>query len=105
MSSTPVLDRPTDDWAAGPEQRHARGRAARKAAPRGSHASWTAGADRADPVAHLLADDEGRLEELVPIRHGRMLTSPFAFFRGSAGVMAADLADTPVSGETVQLCG
>jgi uncharacterized protein (DUF2252 family) len=62
-------------------------------------------ADRADPVALLIAQGRGRIESLVPIRHGRMSTSPFAFYRGSAVVMAADLATQPHTGLTVQLCG
>jgi uncharacterized protein (DUF2252 family) len=88
-----------------PEERAARGKAARAQTPRSGHADWTPRADRPSALEMLLAEDEGRLPELVPIRHGRMLTSPFAYFRGSAGVMAGDLADTPVSGLRVQLCG
>ncbi len=81
-----------------------RGRLLRKAVPRGAHAGWTAPTER-DPVATVLASNEGRLPELVPIRMGRMAASPFAFLRGSAAVMAADLARTPTIGENVQLCG
>ena len=91
--------------AGSPEARAARGRAARSDAPRSSHADWEPSARRPDPLDVLRAEDDGRLPELVPIRHGRMLSSAFAYYRGSAGAMAADLADTPVSGETVQLCG
>jgi uncharacterized protein (DUF2252 family) len=81
-----------------------RGRLLRKAVPRRAHAGWTAPAER-DPVATVMASNEGRLPELVPIRMGRMAASPFAFLRGSAAVMAADLALTPTMGENVQLCG
>ena len=91
--------------AADPEERAARGRAARAASPRSAHADWDPAPGRPAPLDVLLAEDEGRLPELVPIRHGRMLSSAFAYYRGSAGAMAADLAGTPVSGETVQLCG
>ena len=88
-----------------PAERTARGKAARRAAPRSSHGSWEAAADRPDPVALLEEQAESRVPELVPIRYGRMLESPFAFFRGGASIMAADLAATPRSGFTVQLCG
>jgi uncharacterized protein (DUF2252 family) len=88
-----------------PADRAARGKAARAHVPRSAHAAWSAAPDRADPVDLLVAEEDGRIPELIPIRHGRMLTSPFAYFRGAAGVMAADLAGTPVSGERVQLCG
>lgn len=87
-----------------PEERAAEGKAARGRAPRSSHAAWQAG-DRRDPLALLRAQDETRLPELVPIRYGRMLRSPFAFFRGAAVVMAADLAGTPSPRLRVQLCG
>jgi uncharacterized protein (DUF2252 family) len=80
------------------------GRARRKSTPRRDHAAWTPPADR-DPVATVVASNAGRIPDLVPIRMGRMIASPFAFFRGSAAVMAADLATTPVMGATVQLCG
>jgi uncharacterized protein (DUF2252 family) len=83
----------------------AEGKAARSAARRSSHAGWSAPEDRADPVAILAAQAEARVPDLVPIRYGRMAASPFAFFRGAAAVMAADLARTPVSGLRVQACG
>jgi uncharacterized protein (DUF2252 family) len=86
-------------------ERTARGKAARSEAPRSSHAEWTPSADRPDPIALLERQAESRVPDLVPIRHGRMASSPFAFFRGAAYVMAADLAATPTSGLTVQLCG
>lgn len=83
----------------------ARGRAARRHAPRSSHAEWRPEADRPDPVALLEEQAQSRVPELVPIRHGRMLASPSTFYRGAAFIMAADLAGTPVSGFEVQLCG
>jgi uncharacterized protein (DUF2252 family) len=83
----------------------AAGKAARAEAPRSSHASWTPAPDRPDPRTVLREQDAGHVAELVPIRYGRMLTSPFTFFRGAAAIMAGDLAGTPVSGIDVQLCG
>ena len=88
-----------------PTDRAARGKQARGATPRSSHADWIAPPERPDPIALLEAQAESRVPELVPIRHGRMAASPFAFFRGAATVMASDLADSPVSGIRVQLCG
>jgi uncharacterized protein (DUF2252 family) len=79
------------------------GKDARSAVPRSSHGEWEAAAR--DPLRILTRQDESRVAELVPIRHGRMLASPFAFFRGAAAVMAADLAATPVAGFEAQLCG
>jgi uncharacterized protein (DUF2252 family) len=90
---------------ASPADRAAAGRAARRAAPRSAHAGWAPPADRSDPVAVLEAQSRDRVPELVPVRYGRMLASPFAFFRGAAAVMAADLAAVPVTGMQVQLCG
>jgi len=88
-----------------PETRAAAGRDARKMTPPESHAEFAPAAGRPDPVGILQAQDADRLPELVPIRHGRMGLSPFAFLRGSAAVMAADLAAAPSTGLTVQLCG
>jgi len=85
-------------------ERAAQGKAARRGAPRSSHAGWEPGESR-DPLALLSAQDASRVPELVPIRYGRMLRSPFAFYRGGAAVMAADLAGTPDAGLEVQLCG
>ena len=87
------------------EQRVARGRAARVVAPRSAHGRWTPAPDRPDPVALLEEQAASRVPQLVPIRYGRMLVSPFTFYRGAALIMASDLAVTPVSGVTVQLCG
>src|ERR1700730_6848107 len=87
------------------DQRAARGRAVRAEAPRSAHGRWTAPADRPDPVALLEEQAASRVPQLVPIRYGRMLISPFTFYRGGALIMSSDLAATPVSGVTVQLCG
>jgi uncharacterized protein (DUF2252 family) len=73
--------------------------------PRSSHGEWKPPADRPDPIALLDAENVGRLPALVPVRWGRMLESPFAFMRGAAGLMAADLARTPSTGLHVQVCG
>jgi uncharacterized protein (DUF2252 family) len=88
-----------------PDQRSERGKAARAAAPRSSHGEWEAHAARPDPVAVLEAQAPSRVAELLPIRYGRMAGSPLAFFRGAAAIMARDLASTPTSAITVQLCG
>ncbi len=82
-----------------------RGRAARQAAPRSSHGEWAPAPDRPDPLTLLQAQAATRVRELVPIRYGRMMVSPFSFYRGAAAVMAADLAATPKSGIVVQACG
>ncbi len=87
------------------DERVARGRAARTEAPRSAHGRWAPAPDRPDPVALLEEQAASRVPMLVPIRHGRMLVSPFTFYRGAALIMASDLAGTPVSGVTVQLCG
>jgi uncharacterized protein (DUF2252 family) len=87
------------------KERSSRGKAARGRVPRSDHAAWRPSGERRPPVELLLEQAAGREPELVPIRHGRMLASPFAFFRGAAALMAADLAQTPQSGITVQLCG
>jgi uncharacterized protein (DUF2252 family) len=81
------------------------GKALRKKVPRSSHAVWAPAADRPDPIALLGANSRGRLKELLPIRWSRMLASPFAFLRGAAAIMAADLAPTPVTGLRVQAGG
>ncbi|MFD8819358.1 DUF2252 family protein, partial [Streptomyces sp. NPDC059627] len=88
-----------------PADRAARGRAARKWAPRSAHAFWLPSVDRPDPVAVLERQGRDRLPELLPIRYGRMAASPFAFLRGAAAVMAADFAAQPHTGLTVQLSG
>jgi uncharacterized protein (DUF2252 family) len=87
------------------EQRRAEGRALRVTVPRSSHAGWVAPADRPDPVSLFEERHRTRVSELVPIRVGRMLVSPFTFLRGAAEVMANDLAGTPTTGLRVQACG
>ncbi|CAM3186953.1 DUF2252 domain-containing protein [Cupriavidus taiwanensis] len=87
------------------DERAARGRALRDTVPRSSHSGWTPAADRRDPVTLLEESNAGRMMELVPIRFGRMSASPFAFYRGSAAIMAADLAGEPTSDIRVQACG
>ncbi|MGW4160102.1 DUF2252 domain-containing protein [Streptomyces sp. NPDC004788] len=88
-----------------PSERAERGKAARKRVPRSSHGRWIPSSQRPDPIALLEREAVDRLPELAPIRYGRMAASPFAFLRGAAAVMAADLATTRSSGLTVQLCG
>ncbi len=88
-----------------PLERATRGKEGRKRAPRSSHAPWAPAAGRPDPVALLEEQAADRVAELVPIRYGRMLDSPGSFFRGAALIMASDLAGTPDSGLTAQLCG
>jgi uncharacterized protein (DUF2252 family) len=88
-----------------PQERRAAGKALRDKVPRESHGEWKERPDRPDPIDILIASNKGRILELVPIRHGRMLTSPFAYLRGAAAGMAADLYTTPVTGIRVQACG
>src|SRR5208337_712918 len=87
------------------EERMSGGKALREKVPRSSHAEWAAPSGRPDPIEVLHQSDRGRLPELLPIRYGRMQQSPFAFFRGSAAMMAWDLSKTPVTGIRVQACG
>ena len=87
------------------EERRARGKAARERVPPAGHDGWTPAKDRPDPVALLEEQNTTREADLVPVRHGRMMVSPFTFYRGAAKIMAADLKDTPVAGLDVQLCG
>jgi len=87
------------------EERIVLGKNLRKQVPRSSHGDWTPSPDRPDPLDLLQAQDQGRLEHLLPIKYGRMVSSPFAFLRGSAVVMASDLAASPVMGQNVLLCG
>ena len=86
-------------------ERVARGRAARAEVPRSAHAEFDPGPERPDPIALLQRQAETRVPELVPIRYGRMLVSPFTFYRGAALIMASDLAGTPTTDLRVQLCG
>jgi uncharacterized protein (DUF2252 family) len=87
------------------DDRRAQGKVARDRTPPSSHAGWAPAPDRPDPVGLLEEQDRTREPDLVPVRHGRMLVSPFTFYRGAARIMAADLAATPTAGLQVQLCG
>jgi hypothetical protein len=88
-----------------PSESNARGKAARAELPRSAHAGWEPAPMRRDPIDLLEDQAQTRLPELGPIRYGRMLASPFTFFRGAAYLMAADLADGPRTGIYAQLCG
>lgn len=87
------------------DELYAFGKSMRDACPRESHAEWKPAAHRPDPLAMIEESNKGRVEQLVPIRHGRMLKSPFTFYRGAAFNMASDLAVTPATGVRVQACG
>jgi uncharacterized protein (DUF2252 family) len=88
-----------------PAERLEAGKARRRQVPRSSHRRWKPASGRPDPIALLEKSHQSRLPELVPIRYGRMLESPFAFLRGSPIVMASDLARTPITGFRAQICG
>jgi len=87
------------------KERYAAGKALRQRVAREQHGEWTPGRNRRDPVELVIESSKGRIPELIPIRYGRMMVSPFTFYRGTANIMAADLAPTPVSGLNTQLCG
>lgn len=87
------------------DERIAAGKALRDRVPRESHAVWEPTANRRNPIDILQESNQDRLAQLIPIRYGRMLPSPFTFLRGSAGLMASDLATTPTTGLRVQACG
>jgi uncharacterized protein (DUF2252 family) len=95
----------TDNKQLSAEERAKLGKSYRKQVPRSSHGEWAPAPDRPDPISLLQAQDKGRLQHLLPIKYGRMLASAFAFLRGSAVVMASDLAASPVTGLNVVLCG
>src|SRR6266566_3169075 len=105
VSMTTIENATVVSHAATRAERYAAGKALRSKAPRINHGEWAPAADRPDPISLLEEENRTRVPELVPIRMGRMSLSPFAFLRGSAVVMASDLAKTPVSGIKVQLCG
>jgi len=86
-------------------ERIAAGKALRESVPHPCHAEWKESTNRPNPIEVLMRSNEDRLPELIPIRYGRMLPSPFTFLRGSAGLMASDLAMTPRTGISVQACG
>src|SRR4051812_26969754 len=87
------------------DERHARGLEARTRATPDSHVGWRPAGDRPDPVALIEEQNLRRDADLVPVRHGRMMVSPFTFYRGAAKIMAVDLKETPTAGLEVQLCG
>ena len=87
------------------DERRAQGKVARERTPPWSHPDWEPAADRPDPVALLEEQNTTREPDLIPVRHGRMMVSPFTFYRGAAKIMANDLAETPTAGLGVQLCG
>src|SRR4051812_18768533 len=87
------------------DERRTQGKTARKQVPPSGHAGWEPAADRPDPVALLEEQNATREPDLVPVRHGRMVVSPFTFYRGAAKIMTADLKGTPTAGLNVQLCG
>ena len=101
----PASHSPQLEAAVSPQDRRAKGKAIRKVVPRSSHGEWSPPADRQDPVDVIASQDTSRVQWLVPIRHGRMSDSPFAFYRGAAKVMAADLSHTPKTGLNAQICG
>jgi uncharacterized protein (DUF2252 family) len=108
FSSNPAEPSPAPaphDIAATTEERSAFGRAARKRSPRGTLGNWSDADREQDALRTILAQNEIRVPELIPLRHYRMAVSPWNFYRGAAAVMAADLASQPDSGLTVQLCG
>jgi uncharacterized protein (DUF2252 family) len=88
-----------------PDELHAVGRALRERVPRSEHSEWKPPKNRRDPVEMVTQSSKGRIPQLVPIRYGRMAASPLAFYRGTANIMAADLASTRVTGIHAQLCG
>ena len=108
MTSRPMVD-PLPDPEYLPrhslDERRVHGRDLRARVPHERHATWVPPAARVDPISMLERQGESRIEELLPIRYGRMAASPFAFFRGGAAIMAADLAGTPTGGLRAQLCG
>jgi uncharacterized protein (DUF2252 family) len=87
------------------DERRAKGKNARERSPLISHSGWVPAVDRSDPVGLLEAQNLTREPDLVPVRHGRMMASPFTFYRGAAKIMASDLRDSPTAGLDVQLCG
>ena len=103
--SAPANNAPAVSTFRSVDERAAAGKAVRQKASRSSHGGWEPAARRRDPVKLLEDQAKSRVQELVPIRYGRMLASPFTFFRGAAAIMAMDLAKTPQSGIRVQLCG
>jgi uncharacterized protein (DUF2252 family) len=102
-STTTGLESPRQHQS--PAERRVRGKAARAEVPRESHAKWEPSPDRPDPVALLESQGASRVPDLVPVRYGRMMETPFTYYRGAALPMASDLASTPATGMIVQACG
>jgi uncharacterized protein (DUF2252 family) len=102
-SSTTGLEAPRQHQT--PAERRVRGKAARAEVPRESHAKWEPSPDRPDPIALLESQGATRVPDLVPVRYGRMMETPFTYYRGAALPMASDLASTPATGMIVQACG
>lgn len=105
MAAKPAAPRISRIRHPGLDERLAQGRMARDRTPTSSHSGWKPATDRPGPVELLQDQDRTREPDLVPVRHGRMMVSPFTFYRGAAKIMAADLAATPVAGLDTQLCG
>jgi len=105
MTAKSSLKTPRPETRMTREERRATGKALRDQASLKSHANWKPDSRRQDPVDILVKSSRGRVRTLLPIRYGRMMASPFAFYRGAAAIMAADLGPTPVSGIRVQACG
>lgn len=104
-SESPIETSPSLQAHISRDELYAYGKSLRDTCPRQDHAFWRPADNRIDPIEMMMRSNQGRIPELVPIRHGRMLQSPFAFYRGAAMNMAADLATTPSSGLRVQACG
>jgi uncharacterized protein (DUF2252 family) len=111
MRKTNAKHEPAKDASVAPaayisgDERRAAGKALRDQTPRAAHSGWKSPEGRRDPIELLLEVNEGRIPELIPLRFSRMAQSPFAFYRGAAAIMAADLASTPTCGLRVQACG
>src|SRR5215468_3984483 len=105
MSVSPARVQQRSSVTRRPEDRRQAGAALRHEVPRSAHSAWDPPADRSDPVEILIEQGKSRIAELIPIRYGRMRTDPFAFLRGAAAVMAADLAGTPTTNIRLQACG
>ena len=95
----------TESTTRSPDERRQAGTALRREVPRSAHGGWGSPANRRDPVEILIDQGKSRIQELLPIRYGRMRTDPFAFLRGAAAVMASDLAGTPTTNIRMQACG
>src|SRR5580700_3467239 len=102
---TDLVPRRTSMVTRSPDERRRAGAALRRDVPRSAQGEWAPPADRPDPVGILIEQGKSRIQELLPIRYGRMRADPFAFLRGAAAVMAADLAHTPETGIRMQACG